>query len=67
MSLVVVEDFRRRGVASALMTALVADLPDHTDLVKINNIDHSDKVMLAFFEKAGATWVIGQYEMEYIF
>ena len=67
MSLVVVEDFRRRGVASALMAALMADLPDHTDLVKINNIDHSDKVMLAFFEKAGAKWVIGQYEMEYIF
>ncbi|MFC1701160.1 GNAT family N-acetyltransferase [Pseudomonadota bacterium] len=67
MSLVVVKDFRRRGVASALMTALMADLPGHADLVKINNIDHSDKALLAFFEKAGAKWVIDQYEMEYRF
>jgi hypothetical protein len=45
----------------------MADLPGHADLVKINNIDHSDKALLAFFEKAGAKWVIDQYEMEYRF
>jgi ribosomal protein S18 acetylase RimI-like enzyme len=67
MSLVVSKDFRRQGVASALLNELMADLPEAVDKVKINNIDHSDKVMRAFFEKAGAEWVIDQFEMEYRF
>ena len=67
MSLVVSRDFRRQGVASTLLKALMADLPGGVDKVKINNIDHSDKAMRAFFEKAGADWVIDQFEMEYRF
>jgi GNAT superfamily N-acetyltransferase len=67
MSLVVIRDFRHQGVASALLKALMADLPESVDKVKIINIDHADKAMLAFFEKAGAQWVIDQFEMEYKF
>ncbi len=67
MCLVVLPDFRRRGVASSLLKALMEDLPEAVDTVKINNIDRSDKAMLAFFEKAGATLVIDQFEMEYRF
>ncbi|MCP4046878.1 MAG: GNAT family N-acetyltransferase [Gammaproteobacteria bacterium] len=67
MCLVVLPDFRRRGVASSLLKALMEDLPEAVDTVKINNIDRSDKAMLAFFEKAGATLVIDQFEMEYKF
>lgn len=67
MSLVVIHDFRRQAAASTLMRALMKDLPRDVDVVKINNIDLSDKAMPAFFEKAGAKWVIDQYEMEYIF
>lgn len=67
MSLVVNKDFRRRGVASALLETLMADLPDGVDTVKIPNIDSSDKTMLVFFEKAGAERVVDQFEMEYRF
>ena len=67
MSLVVNKDYRRQGVASALLNSLMADLPEGVDKVKINNVDHSDKAMRAFFEKAGADWVIDQFEMEYRF
>jgi len=68
MCLVVKQGYRRRGVASALLKSLMEDLrlPEGTDRVKINNIDHSDTAMRAFFEKTGADWVIDQYEMEYL-
>lgn len=67
MSLVVARDFRHQGVASSLLKALIADLPENIDKVKIPNIDLSDKTMLAFFEKAGAKHEIDQFEMEYRF
>ena len=67
MSLVVRKDFRRQGVASSLVKALMADLPAGVDIVKIDNIDRSDKSMLAFFEKTGARLLIDQFEMEYNF
>ena len=67
MSLVVVKEFRRQGVASTLMKELVTNLPSSVDTVKINNIDFLDQAMLAFFKKAGAHWVINQFEMEYGF
>jgi ribosomal protein S18 acetylase RimI-like enzyme len=66
MCLIVDRGFRRQGVASALLQALMADLwlPEGVDCVKINNLDRSDTATLAFFERAGAQWVIDQYEME---
>lgn len=69
MCLVVDREFRRQGVASALLAFLMKDLclPDGTDRVKINNIDHSDTAMRALLEKAGAEWLIDQFEMEYLF
>lgn len=67
MCLVVKQEFRRQGVASSLLKDLMERLPDSTDTVKINNIDRSDKATLAFFEQAGASLVIDQYEMEYKF
>ena len=67
MSLVVKKEFRRKGTASILMNALMSDLPQHVQKVSINNIDRSDKGMMAFFEKAGCLWVIDQFEMEYKF
>jgi len=39
MSLVVLRDFRRKAVASCLLRALMANLPEGVDIVKINNID----------------------------
>ncbi len=69
MCLVVDREFRRQGVASTLLATLMEDLhlPEGTDRVKINNIDHSDGAMRALLEKAGAGWVIDQFEMEYLF
>lgn len=69
MCLVVDRDFRRQGVATSLLKALLADLrlPAGNHRVKITNIDHSDTGMRAFFEQAGAKWVIDQFEMEYRF
>jgi ribosomal protein S18 acetylase RimI-like enzyme len=67
MCLLVKRDARRQGVASTLLKTLMADLrlPPGTDKVKINNIDHSDTALRAFFEGAGAQWVIDQFEMEF--
>jgi ribosomal protein S18 acetylase RimI-like enzyme len=65
MSVVVVEEFRRQGVASTLLNTLMADLRGDIDIVKIPNIDRLDKGMLEFFENAGARHEIDQYEMEY--
>jgi ribosomal protein S18 acetylase RimI-like enzyme len=65
MCLVVKKDFRRRGVASSLLASLMQSLPGDSDRVKINNIDRSDKAMLALLEQAGATHVIDQFEMQY--
>jgi ribosomal protein S18 acetylase RimI-like enzyme len=67
MSVVVVEEFRRQGVASTLLNTLMADLCGDTDIVKIPNIDRLDKGMLDFFENAGARHEIDQFEMEYNF
>lgn len=67
MCLIVTKDTRRQGVASSLLKALMENLPEDVDTVKINNIDRSDIAMLAFFEKAGAIHVIDQFEMEYRF
>ncbi len=67
MSLVVFKDFRRQGVASSLMQSLVAELPAQVDVVKIVNVDRSDKAMLSFCEKAGPQELIDQYEMKYRF
>jgi hypothetical protein len=39
MSLVVLKDFRRKAVASCLLRALMANLSEGVDIVKINNID----------------------------
>ena len=64
MSLVVIPEFRRHGVASSLLKALPDHLPSVPDRIKITNIDRSDKAMLAFFERSGASWEIDQYEME---
>ena len=65
----IIPGYRGQGVASVLLKALMAELrlPDGTDSVKINNIDRSDETMLGLVEKAGADWVIDQYEMEYRF
>jgi GNAT superfamily N-acetyltransferase len=49
VGLVVRKEFRRQGVASNLLNALMADLPAGVDIVKIDNIDRSDTSMLAFF------------------
>lgn len=65
MSLVVIKTFRRQRVASTLLKRLMAELPEGVNTVKINNINKSDRASLAFFEKAGAEWVIDQFEMEY--
>ena len=67
MSLVVVSDSRRMGVASSLMEALLLCLPEGADKVKVINIDHGDLGMLEFMEKAGAQHVINQFEMKYSF
>jgi ribosomal protein S18 acetylase RimI-like enzyme len=65
MCLVVKKDFRRKGVASSLLSSLMESLPGDTDRVKINNIDRSDAALLAFVKQSGASHVIDQFEMEY--
>lgn len=67
MSLVVRKEFRRQGAASCLMKSLMANLPDGIEKLGINNVDRSDKGMMAFFMEAGCRWVVDQYEMEYKF
>ncbi|MBN1271340.1 MAG: GNAT family N-acetyltransferase [Candidatus Aminicenantes bacterium] len=66
MTLAVKKDFRRRGVASQLLTHLPKYLPPENTKMNLLNVDHSDSGMREFLDKNGFELCGRQYEMEMI-
>lgn len=64
MSLVVKKEYRRQGIASALLAYFLKLLDRDITTIKLNNVDHSDSGMLSFLDKMGFTEYTRQYEME---
>ena len=63
LSLLVKRSHRRRGVGRALLTHLGSSMPKSVTKLPALNVDGEDKGMQAFFEAAGFTHLIDQYEM----
>ncbi len=64
MSLLVRKEFRRRGIATALLSHFVEDYDREYAQINMVNVDHSDTAMLAFLKKAGFKLYTSQFEME---
>jgi ribosomal protein S18 acetylase RimI-like enzyme len=62
LQLAVARDHRRKGIGSLILTALQSKVTEGKPL-KMNNIDHSLKGMLAFCRAKGFQWVLNQHEM----
>ncbi len=65
MSLVVKRDYRKRGIATRLLAHLLDHLGPDISIVKLINVDHSDRAMLKLLGKAGFELLVRQFEMEY--
>jgi len=63
VSLVVSKNYRRQGIATALLTHFLAQLDPAIGTVRLTNVDHSDVVMAAFFTSRGFRVFTTQYEM----
>jgi len=63
LSLVVKRSHRRGGVGRALLKYLASSMPGSVTKLPALNVDGDDKGMQAFFERAGFTHLIDQYEM----
>jgi ribosomal protein S18 acetylase RimI-like enzyme len=64
MNLVVKIDYRRRGIATRLLAHLLDHLGADISVVKLINVDHSDRAMLRLLGKAGFELLVRQFEME---
>ncbi|HEX7296560.1 MAG TPA: hypothetical protein VF251_12445, partial [Pyrinomonadaceae bacterium] len=60
--LAVDQNYRRRGVATNILTAL-QDCLTPGDTIKVNNVDEGLKEATAFFDAVGFKLVLEQYEM----
>ncbi|PWB71671.1 hypothetical protein C3F09_07540 [candidate division GN15 bacterium] len=67
LSLVVAKDYRRKGIATALLTHFLVRLDPAKGNVKLTNVDHSDEIMAAFFRNRGFRVFTTQYEMALTF
>ena len=63
LSLLVKRSYRRHGIGRALLRHLAGTLPDSVTKLAALNVDGQDAGMQAFFEAAGFTHLIDQYEM----
>lgn len=61
--LAVHRDFRRKGVASALIQHFLANLPSETKEIKAINVDSTDLAMQSLLIKTGFEKLLSQYEM----
>lgn len=65
MSLAVKKDYRRKGIATAMLEYLMATLHPVTNEVKILNIPSDDASLNIFLMKSGFEYTVSQYEMAY--
>lgn len=63
LTLAVDPEFRRKGVATALLEYLVDSLPIYVREIKMLNVDEKDMAMDAFLQKSGFERLTSQYEM----
>lgn len=63
LTLAVDPEFRRKGIASAMLEYLVDTLPVYVREIKVLNVDDKDKAMNAFLRISGFEKVTSQYEM----
>jgi len=63
MCLAVDRPYRRKGVASALLSALKKRAGDRVPMVKMIGVDHADSGMLQFLKQAGFEVYTALYEM----
>lgn len=64
-TLVVRRDRRRKGVATALLSYFAEHHREAAPLVKLPNVDHSDKAMFSLLKKMGFELTVRQFEMEF--
>jgi ribosomal protein S18 acetylase RimI-like enzyme len=63
-TLVVKRDIRQMGLATALLAHFAENLADSVPMVKLVNVDRSDRAMLRLLEKNGFELLVRQFEME---
>jgi ribosomal protein S18 acetylase RimI-like enzyme len=63
LTLVVDPEFRRKGVATAMLEYLADSLPIYVREIKLLNVDESDKAMNSFLKASGFELATSQYEM----
>jgi ribosomal protein S18 acetylase RimI-like enzyme len=63
MTLVVNKEYRRKGVATQLLSHFVKKLPSDISQVKLLNVEHTDIGMISFLKRAGFSLYTNQYEM----
>lgn len=63
LCLLVDRDWRRRGVATALVHHLVTSWRHRLKTVMLHNVDATDRGMIAFLTKCGCTYFVDQFEM----
>ena len=64
MTLVVKSQYRRQGIATALLAHFVENFKYDYPQINVVNVDRSDSAMLWFFKKMGFKLFTSQYEME---
>ena len=62
--MVIRKEFRRQGIAPALLSRFVEDYDREYAQINMVNVDHSDTAMLAFLKKMGFKLYTSQFEME---
>jgi ribosomal protein S18 acetylase RimI-like enzyme len=65
VSILVRREYRRKRIATGLLSHFIHNLSPHISLVKLVNADHSDEGLRAFLDKTGFEFEINQFEMEY--
>ncbi|UCD62852.1 MAG: GNAT family N-acetyltransferase [Candidatus Zixiibacteriota bacterium] len=63
MSLVVKKEYRRKGIATALLSDFVANFDGDVSQINLVNVERTDTAMLAFLERMGFKLYTSQYEM----
>jgi ribosomal protein S18 acetylase RimI-like enzyme len=64
MSVVVKRDQRRKGIARCLMSHFLQNLDPERTLVRLNNVDRSDRAMSNLLGNLGFELTVSQFEME---
>jgi ribosomal protein S18 acetylase RimI-like enzyme len=64
--LAVKKNYRHKRIAVALIKYLLQKIQDKTPLIRIVNIDTTDKGMISFLDSMGFKCYVSQYEMELV-